>query len=122
MSDFEMTNTAGCWVAVIGAITQHLRVGSFVTQLNMSQPVRLGEGRPLYTFRGWTNTGTQISGAVFWYDHTENLCVKVHKAKLELVWRNDWREDGKSQNGQFECQYIFPDNKDFDDGYEVTRM
>jgi len=122
MSDFEMSNTQGCWVAVIGAVTQHLEVGNFVTQLNMTQPARLGEGRPLYTFNGWTNRGTQISGEILWYDHTDNLSVKVHKAKLRLVWRNDWRDEGMSQHGQFECDYEFP-GKVFEGGvYAVTRM
>lgn len=122
MSDFEMTNTQGCWVAVIGAVTQHLDVGNFVTQLNMTQPARLGEGRPLYTFKGWTNQGTQISGEILWYDHTENLSVKVIKAKLKLVWRNDWTLKEKTKHGQFECEYNFPGKIFEGGGYFVTRL
>ncbi len=121
MSDLEMTDTQGCWVAVIGAVTQHLNVGSFVTQLNMTQPARLGESRPLYTFNGWTDEGTQIFGDVAWYYHIENLTVKVWKAKLKLSWRNDWRKIGQIKFGEFECEYHFPE-KIFAGGYEVRSI
>ena len=121
MSDFEMTNTQGCIVAVIGAVTAYLGVGSFITQLNITQPARLGEGRPLYTFKGWTNLGTQISGEVLWYDHANDLSVKVIKIKLKLNWQNDWRPEGKPQHGQFECEYdMF--HKKYRGKYVVIRM
>ena len=104
-----MGNTYGCFVAIVSTVVQHLELGNFVTQFDMGQPARLGEGRAVYWFKGWSDCRAQISGEVIWYEYTENLQAKVNKAKLRFVWRNDWRENGKSHHGQFECEYQFPD-------------
>lgn len=121
MGNFEMNNTDGCWVAVMNTVVCHLDIGSFITQFNITQPARLGKGRPAYTFKGRTNRGAQISGEVLSYVRADDLRVKVYKAKLKLVWSHDWRPEGKNNYGQFECQYLFPDHG-FAGGYDIIRI
>lgn len=124
MDDFSMSNINGCFVTIAGAVAQHLKIGNFVPQFNAGQPARLGEGRSVYWFRGWTNCGAKISADVSEYCIADNLGVKIISAVLTFSWRNDWRKEGGFQHVKVKCEYVFPERESAfpGGGYKVTRL